>query len=102
MENTETKQTKAELMAEENGLTVEINQAYIDNVGEEYATAENCEEAYAGEFDSDEDFAQDMAEQVGAIDKDAKWPQTCIDWEQASKELMWDYFEQDGYYFRNS
>ena len=26
---------------------------------------------------------------------------TCIDWEFASRELMYDYFEVDGYYFRN-
>lgn len=59
------------------------------------------EECYVGHFSSDEDFAQDMAEQLGAINKNATWPYTCIDWEHASRELMYDYSEQDGYYFRN-
>ncbi len=62
---------------------------------------ENFEEAYAGQYDSDEEFAQDMAEQLGSIEKDVKWPYTCIDWEYAARELMYDYATEDGYYFRN-
>lgn len=61
----------------------------------------DIDEAYSGSFDDDEDFARDMAEQLGAIDKNATWPQTCIDWEFAAKELMYDYSEHNGYYFRN-
>ena len=36
-------------------------------------------------------FAQDFAEDIGAINKDATWPNTCIDWEQAARELQMDY-----------
>lgn len=42
-----------------------------------------------------------MADQLGAIDNSARWPQTCIDWEQAAKELRYDYSEDNGHYFRN-
>lgn len=56
---------------------------------------------YEGYFGSDEDFAENMAEQTGAVDKDAKWPMNCIDWTYAAKELMYDYTESDGHYFRN-
>lgn len=63
--------------------------------------AKEIEEAYSGSFRSDEEFAQDMAEQLGSIDKDAAWPQTCIDWEYAASELMMDYSEEGGHYFRN-
>lgn len=59
------------------------------------------DEAYAGQFNSDEEFAQDMAEQLGAIDPRAGWPNNCIDWEWAARELMYDYFEVRGYYFRH-
>ena len=93
--------TQAEEMAEANGLDVEVNQAYIEVVGEEYATADNCQEAYQGKFSNDEDFARDMAESTGAMPKDNQWPMYCIDWEWAGRELMMDYTEQDGYYFRN-
>lgn len=58
-------------------------------------------EAYQGEWSSDEDFAQSMADDIGAINKDASWPNNCIDWEQAARELMYDYSEHEGYYFRN-
>jgi len=59
------------------------------------------EEAYEGEYSSDEDFAREMADNTGAIDNNASWPNNCIDWEQASSELMHDYTESNGYYFRN-
>lgn len=61
----------------------------------------NIDGAYSGYFDSDEAFAEDMAEQIGAIDRDAKWPQNCIDWDHAARELMYDYCEHNGYYFRS-
>ena len=58
---------------------------------------DDFEEAYQGQYDSDEDFAQEL----GEIDKSAHWPNNCIDWEYAAKELMYDYSAEDGYYFRN-
>lgn len=64
-------------------------------------SARNIDEAYSGSFKDDEEFAEDFAEQVGAIDRDTKWPMNCIDWEQAAKELMYDYSEHNGYYFRS-
>ena len=92
---------QARKMAADNDLNEEINQAYIDLAGAEYATADECAEAYAGEFSSDKDFAENMAEELGEIDQNAKWPHSCIDWEWASRELMMDYSEEGGYYFRN-
>jgi len=72
--------------------------AYLSlNIGK----LEDFEEAFAGKFVNHEEFAQDMAEQLGSIDKSAVWPQTCIDWEYAARELMYDYSEEGGYYFRN-
>ena len=58
-------------------------------------------EAYQGEYDSDVDFAQQLADDLGSVDKNATWPQKCIDWEFAAKELMYDYCEENGHYFRN-
>lgn len=61
----------------------------------------NIDEAYAGSYKDDEDFAYETAESLGSIDKNAGWPMNCIDWKYAAKELMYDYSEHDGYYFRN-
>ena len=92
---------QAKKMAEENNLSEEINQAYINIVGEDYAKAEDCEEAYSGEFQNDEEFAQNMADELGLLNKEMSWPYSCIDWEYAARELMYDYSEDGGYYFRN-
>lgn len=44
------------------------------------------------------EYAQELAEDIGAIDRDVKWPYTCIDWEWAARELKYDYMlvEFDG------
>ncbi len=51
-----------------------------------------------------EDYARELAEDVGAVDRDAAWPMTCIDWPAAARALLQDYyeFEIDGrtYYAR--
>ena len=38
-----------------------------------------------------EDYAQELAEDIGAINNDSNWPNNCIDWEQAARELRMDY-----------
>lgn len=45
-----------------------------------------------------EEYAQELAEEIGAIDRNASWPYTCIDWDQAARELRMDYtsIEFDG------
>jgi len=66
------------------------------------ATKKGFEDSYQGQYSNDEKFAQEMAKQCEDIQKEVHWPYTCIDWEHAARELMYDYFEEDGYYFRNS
>lgn len=63
--------------------------------------ASNVEEAYQGQSDSDEDFARNLADDQGLVPDDLSWPCNCIDWEGAAKDLMMDYAEEGGYYFRN-
>lgn len=88
---------------EDSHLDFEIIEAYIDNVGCDIGetAVSDAEEAYQGSYDSDEEFAEDIAEQLGCINRKASWPQNCIDWECAARELMYDYFESNGHYFRN-
>ena len=38
-----------------------------------------------------EDYARELADDIGAIPSDAQWPCTCIDWEKAADELRMDY-----------
>lgn len=60
------------------------------------------EEAYCGQYDSDEDFAQEWAEDTGAIDKGPVWPYNHIDWESAARELMQEFNSENSYYFSNN
>lgn len=51
-----------------------------------------------------EDYARELAEDIGAIDKSAQWPNNCIDWEKATRELQTDYssveFDGETYWYR--
>lgn len=38
-----------------------------------------------------EDWARELAEDIGLIKSDVAWPYTCIDWERAARELQMDY-----------
>lgn len=50
------------------------------------------------------DYAEELAEDIGAVNPNASWPNNCIDWDLAARELKHDYSstEIDGatYYFR--
>lgn len=38
-----------------------------------------------------EDYAQDLAADLGLLQQGATWPYTCIDWERAARELKMNY-----------
>lgn len=38
-----------------------------------------------------EDYARQLADDIGAINAEATWPNNCIDWERAARELQTDY-----------
>jgi hypothetical protein len=50
------------------------------------------------------EYAQDLAEDIGAIDPNAAWPNDCIDWDLAVRELQTDYtqikFDNVSYWVR--
>lgn len=54
--------------------------------------------------DEFQDYAQELAEEIGAVSSGMQWPLNCIDWDAAAKELKMDYskVEVDGitYLFR--
>lgn len=41
------------------------------------------------------EYAQEFAEDIGAITRAAPWPYDCIDWDHAARELRYDYFSVD-------
>jgi len=52
-----------------------------------------------------EEYAQQLAEDIGAINREASWPNDCIDWSQAAEELQQDYssvdFDGETYWIRS-
>ena len=58
-------------------------------------TLEAADQAGALFIDEDyfEDYARELAEDVGAINSDFEWPCTHIDWSAAADELRSDYTE---------
>ena len=38
-----------------------------------------------------QEYAEQLAEDIGAIQKGATWPNNCIDWEEAAEQLQQDY-----------
>ena len=82
------------------GIDLEAAAAFIADRGE--WDASGFEDSYQGEFDTLEDYAQDLAYSCGLIDESAAWPHNCIDWERAAHELSYDYaLLGDRYVFRH-
>ena len=81
-------------------LREEYSDAHIDAAIACDVSLDDFEEAYQGEYSSDEDFAMEMADELGCINTDASWPNSYIDWERAARDLMMDYSTDNGFYFR--
>jgi antirestriction protein len=93
-----------ELEAE--GLDIGAVKAYLENHHETWQEfdTDQFKESYAGEWSTFEEYAENLAEECGLV-RDAAWPHNCIDWERASRELSWDYWQADSpqgvYVFRS-
>ena len=77
--------------------------ALWDDAGYEIADVAENEPTMIPEFDFVA-YAQELAEEIGAIGHDAQWPMYCIDWGWAVRELQMDYasvrVNGTTYYFR--
>ncbi len=79
------------VMLEEHG---EAWAKFAEYEGVEYATLERFEEAYAGQWDSEEDFAEDLANETMEIPKHLEY---YIDYEKLARDLFInDYFSAEG------
>lgn len=47
---------------------------------------DGLQDAYRGHWDSGADYAQELAEEIGALPQDVAWPVTCINWDHAWRE----------------
>lgn len=51
------------------------------------------------------EYAEQFADDIGAVDRNGKWPHNCIDWDMAAEELKRDYssieIEGNTYWYRD-
>ncbi len=93
-----TKKEKKELIEE--GFEEEAIEAYITIAGEKYAEKDYFEESFCGRFESDEDFVENLLRETEPSISDLP-SYIHIDWESTASDIMMDYSEENGYYFRN-
>jgi hypothetical protein len=78
-------------------------EALRDEIGESRGKINDEGGPFVHENDFEE-YAQELAEDIGAIDRNASWPLGCIDWERAADELKMDYssveWNGDTYFYR--
>ncbi|MDC8105488.1 antirestriction protein ArdA [Chryseobacterium sp. B21-037] len=84
------------------GYDLEVFEAYIDCVGKMdfQGVYEGVMDRYVGEYSDDETFVQLLLEECGDIPENLP-PYICIDWESTARNVMYDYYSSDGYYFRS-
>ena len=75
---------------EEANLPVEAFAAWLQGEANSGAVSD-FGDVFQGIYDSERDFAQQVADDIGALEDDVAWPHDCIDWERATRELMYDY-----------
>jgi antirestriction protein len=87
--------------------------AYCEHMGitePDLSDLESADEAYVGEYPSDIKFVYELVDNIGLFANLPKWGRDPRDthpcelyfnWDAYTRDTMYDYFEADGFYFRN-
>ena len=90
-------ETKEELEEALRDAEAEFDKDEAEELGELENLESEIPEFMRGEAlipeDDFEDYARQLADDIGAIDSDANWPTCHIDWEAAAADLRMDYTE---------
>lgn len=90
-------------------MTHLLDEEEVANLRKELAALKELAEVGgdSGHFIKDDDFekfAEEFADEIGAINRDVGWPMNCIDWKAAAEQLKMDYesveFMGSTYYYR--
>ncbi len=89
---------------EDSSYDHEVIEAYLVSCGyngEDISEViEKVDEAYNGEYSSDEEFVQELLEDCGELPTDLP-SYVHIDWERTARDIMYDYSASNNHYFRN-
>lgn len=81
--------TPAEIIGEERDIDPELLTALAEHLGIGLdEAADYHEEHHRGNWRSIAEYAEELASDIGAVNRDAKWPNNHIDWEAAGEELL--------------
>ena len=84
----------------------DVLRSFVECYGVDYEDpddyTDNCQSAYMGDFDDDEEFARQLVEDVGLLIGAPEILENYFDYEAFARDLMIDgYSEYDGHYFRD-
>ena len=88
---------------ESSDYSLEVIESFVDCFGIYDSlddVLEKIEESYNGEFDSDEDFVENLLINTASIPSDLP-SYVYIDWTRTARDVMMDYSTSNNYYFRN-
>ena len=91
---------------EEHGsYDLEAYEGYADNLTLDLLEVEDwmseADENYSGEFYNDEEFAESLLEETEDLSSLPNLIRYNLDWSGIARDIMHDYFEVSGHYFRN-
>jgi antirestriction protein len=92
-------QEKAELLTSVEDSEREMWRAWLSNGCE--ADPDAMRDAYFGEFSSDVEFAEYLVQESGLLEGASDTLSRYFDFEAYARDLMFDFWESDGHYFRN-
>lgn len=102
---TQTREIFTEWVTENCSYDVEVYEAYQENIGDNLLDVADwftdCEDAYAGEWRNNEEFAENLLEETEDLSRIPDLIRYNIDWSGLARDLMNDYFEVNGHYFLN-
>lgn len=89
--------------ADQSGYDTETIEAFADlgnyDIEDIDSFFDALEESYQGAYDNDEDFVQQLLEDTGCIPTDLL-NYIHIDWQSTARDIIYDYYESNGHYFR--
>ncbi len=80
----------------------DLLEAFKECFGSSENSIEDAQNAYYGQFDSDQDFAEELLASTGDLESIPENLRYYFDFEKYARDLMHDFSESNGYYFSNN
>lgn len=85
--------TEAKGIIEVHGI--EVLRAYVYHVGADCATADDFEDTYCGQYNSEEDYAEQLVDELGLLESMPKNLRSYFDYEKYARDIFIDGYYRD-------